>query len=58
MTRRLSRRVPRQLHLFRPRPQTPRWDRLPNEVRRKALPLIALLLQTARQAMKEVRNER
>jgi hypothetical protein len=58
MTKRLPRRALRQLHLFRPRPQTPRWDRLPDESRRKALPLIASLLQAALQAMKEASDER
>ncbi len=58
MSRRLSRRALRQLHLFRPRPQAPRWDRLPDDVRRKTLPLIASLLQAARQATKEASDER
>jgi len=47
-----------QLDLFRPRPQSPRWDRLPEEVHRKTLPLIASLLQAVRQAMKEGGHER
>lgn len=47
-----------QLDLFRPRPQSPHWNRLPDEVRRKTLPLIASLLQTVRQAMKEGSDER
>lgn len=47
-----------QLDLFRARPQIPRWDRLPDEARRKMLPLIASLLQAARQAMKEGGHER
>lgn len=47
-----------QLDLFRSRPQRPRWDRLPDEVRRKTLPLIASLLQAVRQTMKEGGHER
>ena len=46
-----------QLDLFRPRPQTPRWDHLPEEVRCKTVPLIASLLQAALPAMKEGGDE-
>jgi hypothetical protein len=58
MPKRSARRHRLQFDLFRPRPQRPRWNRLPDEVRRKALPLIASLLQTALQAMKEGGHER
>lgn len=58
MSLRPPRRRRRQLDLFRPRPHTPRWDRLPDDVRRKTLSLIASLLQAALQAMKEGGHER
>lgn len=58
MPRRRARRYRLQLDLFRPRPQTPQWEGLPDEVRRKALPVIASLLQAVRQAMKEDGHER
>ncbi len=46
-----------QLHLFRPRPQQPRWVELPLQIRRKALPLLASLLR-ATLAIKEASDER
>jgi hypothetical protein len=58
MTQRISRRVLRQLHLFRSRPQLPRWEQLPDDVRRTALPLVALLLRSALQASREANDER
>ena len=58
MTRRPSRRALHQLHFFRPRPKIPRWERLPDDARRKTLPLIASLLRTALQATKEASDER
>ena len=58
MSLRPPRRRRRQLDLFRPRPHTPRWDRLPDDVRCKTLPLIASLLQAVRQTMKEGSHER
>jgi len=34
-----------QLELFRSRPSTPDWQRLPMDVRHKAVPLLARLLR-------------
>ena len=58
MVRRTPRRTLLQLHFFRPRPRVPRWELLPNDTRRKSLPLIASLLRQVLQAAKEVSNER
>ena len=58
MTRRPSRSVRRQLLLFRPRPPLPRWERLPDDIRRMTLPLIASLLRDALQAVSEASDER
>ena len=55
MTRRRSLH---QLHFFRSRPKLPRWEGLPDDARRKTLPLIASLLRTALQAAKEESHER
>ena len=36
-----------QLHLFRPRPTTPRWQNLSTEIQRKTLTLLARMLRAA-----------
>ena len=58
MTRRPSRRALHQLYFFRSRPKLPRWEHLPDDARRKTLPLISSLLRTALQAAKEASDER
>jgi len=40
-----------QLDLFRPPPTTPDWERLPPEVRHKAVILLARLLRPRRPAL-------
>jgi len=45
MSRRPVRPRPMQLELFRSRPSTPDWQRLPMDVRHKAVPLLARLLR-------------
>ncbi len=36
-----------QLHLFRPRPATPRWENLSTEIQRKTLSLVARMLRAS-----------
>jgi len=39
-----------QLHLFRPRPTTPRWQSFSTEIQRKTLMLLARMLRTSNPA--------
>ena len=39
-----------QQHLFRPRPATPRWQKLSAETQRKTLTLLAKMLRTSAHA--------
>ena len=48
MPRRHAPRLLTQLDLFRARPTTPDWDRLPADVRFKTVPLLARLLNDYR----------
>lgn len=58
MPRCRTRRVNQQLDLFRPRPKRPRWNELPLDTRRKALPLLAALLRSTHLKRQEAGDER